>query len=220
MQKKMLAAEQEKKRDIATSKVFKSDVQRAMPTLKQPSAPDLSAQHNASTVANKTAMNVSSNVPKLPNMPAVPLDPPTSLLEVMIDPQNADDVTQIGEVEPTQSQSATAVVTEAVDSPHLIPTEDIELPEINSEYSNSDDESRPHTFTLPQWAQSPALRQALQQQSTINPDDIFGEVRPLRMEEMFRSRRFRARTSSANWMGADRLTLEERLEYARRMGFR
>jgi hypothetical protein len=42
------------------------------------------------------------------------------------------------------------------------------------------------------------------------------------MEELFKTRtsKFRARTSSANWTGADRLTLEEEREYARRMGFK
>lgn len=101
-------------------------------------------------------------------------------------------------------------------------TENIELPDINSEYSDSDDEDRPRTFDPPEWAQSPELRQQLQTLSTINPDDIFGPIRPFRLEEVFRTRqsRFRARTSSANWTGADRLTLEEERDYARRMGFR
>lgn len=103
-----------------------------------------------------------------------------------------------------------------------IPSEEIDLPDIRSEYSDSDDEDRPRTYTPPDWAQSPELRQALQDQATINPDDIFGAIRPLRMEEIFRNRtsRFRARTSSANWSGADRLTIEEERDYARRMGFR
>ncbi|KAG8219804.1 hypothetical protein J3R82DRAFT_777 [Butyriboletus roseoflavus] len=102
-----------------------------------------------------------------------------------------------------------------------VPSESIELPDINSEYSNSEDEDRVRTFDPPGWAQSPELRQALQMQSTVNPDDIFGGIRPLRMEEMFRTRhsRFRARTSSANWTGSDRLTVEEIREYERRMGF-
>lgn len=102
-----------------------------------------------------------------------------------------------------------------------VPSESIELPEINSEYSDSEDEDRVRTFDPPDWAQSPELRQALQMQSTVNPDDIFGEIRPLRMEEMFRTRqsRFRARTSSANWSGSDRLTIEEIRDYERRMGF-
>lgn len=100
--------------------------------------------------------------------------------------------------------------------------ENIELPDINSEYSDSEDEDRPKTFDPPGWAQSPELRQQLQMQSTVNPDEIFGPIKPLRMEEVFRTRqsRFRARTSSANWTGSDRLTIEEEKEYARRMGFR
>jgi hypothetical protein len=100
-------------------------------------------------------------------------------------------------------------------------SENIELPDINSEYSDSEDEDRPRTFDPPDWAQSPELRQQLHMQSTVNPDDIFGPIRPLKMEEVFRTRqsRFRARTSSANWTGNDRLTVEEEKEYARRMGF-
>jgi hypothetical protein len=102
-----------------------------------------------------------------------------------------------------------------------VPSESIELPDINSEYSDSEDEDRVRTFDPPEWAQSPELRQALQLQSTVNPDDIFGAIRPLRMEEMFRTRpsQFRARSSSANWSGSDRLTIEEIREYEQRMGF-
>lgn len=104
----------------------------------------------------------------------------------------------------------------------LVPSESIELPDINSEYSDSEDEDRVRTFDPPEWAQSPELRQALEIQSTVNPDDIFGPVRPLRMEEIFKTRtsRFRARSSSANWTGTDRLTMQEESEYARRMGFK
>jgi hypothetical protein len=104
----------------------------------------------------------------------------------------------------------------------IVPSESIELPDINSEYSDSDDEDRVRTFDPPGWAQSPELRQALEMQSTINPDEIFGAVRPLRMEEIFKTRtsRFRARTSSANWTGTDRLTIQEETDYARRMGFK
>jgi hypothetical protein len=125
-----------------------------------------------------------------------------------------------------QSQTTTTRVKVQIDAPksvkHAVPSEDIELPEINSEYSDSEDEDRVRTFNPPEWAQSPELRQALEMQSTMNPDDIFGAVRPLRMEEIFKSRtsRFRARTSSANWTGTDRLTMQEQGEYARRMGFK
>ena len=100
-------------------------------------------------------------------------------------------------------------------------TDHIELPDINSEYSDSEDEGRVRTFDPPHWAQSPEIREALQAQSKVNPDDVFGAIKPLRMEEMFKARnsRFRARTSSANWLGSDKLTIAEQLEYNQRMGF-
>ncbi|KAI9444794.1 hypothetical protein H4582DRAFT_1844859 [Lactarius indigo] len=103
-----------------------------------------------------------------------------------------------------------------------VTSEMIELPEPNSEYSDSEDENRARKFDAPVWTQSPELRAALESQSRVNPDDIFGPVRPLRMEDIFRNRtsRFRARTSSANWSGPDGLKQEEEREYARRMGFR
>lgn len=105
--------------------------------------------------------------------------------------------------------------------PPRVASEDIELPDINSEYSDSEDEDRPKSFNPPEWAQSPELRQQLEDQSRYDPDDIFGRIGPLRMEEIFRTRqsRFRARTSSANWAGTDELTEYEEREYARRMGY-
>lgn len=117
---------------------------------------------------------------------------------------------------------AKAQIQAAKQAEQLVPSESIELPDINSEYSDSEDEDRPRTYDPPNWAQSPELKEALKQQSTINPDDIFGAVRPLRMEEIFKTRtsRFRARTSSANWTGSDRLTVQEEKEYAARMGFK
>ncbi|KAJ7706194.1 hypothetical protein B0H17DRAFT_615314 [Mycena rosella] len=134
-----------------------------------------------------------------------------------------DDVSQPSQILQTQMAARAKAQLQAANlAPPTVSSESIELPDINSEYSDSDDEDRPRTFDPPSWAQSPDLRQALEVQSTINPDDIFGAVRPLKMDELFRNRtgRFRARTSSANWTGTDRLTAEEEREYARRMGFR
>ncbi|RSH87594.1 uncharacterized protein EHS24_000106 [Apiotrichum porosum] len=101
-------------------------------------------------------------------------------------------------------------------------SEDIVLPDIASEYSDSDDSDRETDFKRPAWAESPELRHALEQQAHVNPDELFGAIRPLNMEELFKARqgKFRARTSSANWSGADRLTEQEEREYARRMGFK
>ncbi|KAH9939476.1 inner centromere protein [Amylocystis lapponica] len=138
-------------------------------------------------------------------------------------PSKDDDVFDQQPAPAVQSQTANRVKAQMqAPQPPPITSESIELPDINSEYSDSDDEDRPRTFDPPGWAQSPELRQALEQQSTMNPDDIFGRIGPLRMEEIFRTRqsRFRARTSSANWTGTDQLTAEEEREYARRMGFR
>lgn len=102
-----------------------------------------------------------------------------------------------------------------------VKSESILLPEIDSEYSDSDDEDRKKNFDPPEWAQSPNLRNTLEALSTVNPDNIFGAVQPLQMDDLFRNRRskFRARTSSANWSGNDGLSKGEEEEYARRMGF-
>lgn len=120
-----------------------------------------------------------------------------------------------------QSQTAVHPHPERPKTEPPIQSEMIELPEPNSEYSDSEEEGGQRKPEAPVWTQSPELRAALESQSRVNPDDIFGPVRPLRMEDIFRTRtsRFRARTSSANWSGPDGLKQEEEREYARRMGF-
>ncbi|KAG7450528.1 uncharacterized protein BT62DRAFT_927808 [Guyanagaster necrorhizus] len=130
-----------------------------------------------------------------------------------------DDVSQPSQLLQSQMAARAKAQIEAA----TVPSESIELPDVPSEYSDSDDEERKiKARELPLWAQSPELRQALENQATINPDDIFGPVPVLRMEEVFRTRtsRFRARTSSANWVGTDRLTQEEQTDYVRRMGYK
>ena len=100
-------------------------------------------------------------------------------------------------------------------------SEAIELADIDSEYSDSDDEDRPRSGKdAPAWAQSPEIRSALRSQEMHNPDDIFGRMKPLSMEEVFRARagKFRARTSSANWTH-DGVTPQEEVAYAGRMGW-
>lgn len=111
---------------------------------------------------------------------------------------------------------------QAVEAELLEDSGDVSLPSIRSEYSDSDDEPSESDFKRPAWAESPALRHALEAQAQVNPDELFGPIKPLRMDELFKERagKFRARTSSANWNGADRLTEAEEREYARRMGFK
>ncbi len=111
-------------------------------------------------------------------------------------------------------------------SPAYPPGDSINLPEImtDSESDESDEDDNDdqggrrrnsREKAVPDWVQSPALRELLAAQQMIDPEQIFGPIGPLSMEEMFRgskdrAKRFRDRTSSANWSGADRLTEEER----------
>ncbi|KAJ7487589.1 hypothetical protein B0H11DRAFT_2014011 [Mycena galericulata] len=172
-------------------------------------------------LASSTTYNVGSTSKAVENNPPKSANGKGKLVTKNMVPD--DDISQPSQILQTQMAARAKAQLQAANlAPPTIASESIELPDINSEYSDSDDEDRPRTFDPPSWAQSPDLRQALEIQSTINPDDVFGAIRPLKMDELFRNRtgRFRARTSSANWTGTDRLTAEEEREYARRMGFR
>lgn len=101
-------------------------------------------------------------------------------------------------------------------SPHYQNGENIHLDDIPTESEESDSEEEAEKAkkgaNLPEWAQSPQLRQLLMtQDENMDADAVFGPVASPHMEEMFKERhhRFRSRTSSANWAGADRLTEEE-----------
>ncbi|KAF2403787.1 hypothetical protein EJ06DRAFT_293656 [Trichodelitschia bisporula] len=98
-------------------------------------------------------------------------------------------------------------------SPHYPQGDNIELPNIATD---SEDEDSDNEFQAAEWTATPVLSQMLSQQELVDPADIFGPIAPLRMEEVFskskdRFKKFRERTSSANWSGSDRLTQEERL---------
>ncbi|TWU76532.1 hypothetical protein ED733_007706 [Metarhizium rileyi] len=97
-------------------------------------------------------------------------------------------------------------------SPRFQNGEAIELPEIQTDDDSEDDEA--NGVAVAPWADSPDLRRALFDQEDMDPAVIFGPPRPLNMEEVFskskdRWHKFRARTSSANWSGADRLTEDD-----------
>ncbi|TDZ47729.1 Inner centromere protein-related protein pic1 [Colletotrichum trifolii] len=95
-------------------------------------------------------------------------------------------------------------------SPRFQDGDKIELPEIDTD---PEDEDEADGFVAA-WADSPDLRRALMRQENQDPMKIFGQPPPLNMEEVFntskeRWHKFRARTSSANWNGTDRLTEDE-----------
>ncbi|KAH6619146.1 hypothetical protein B0J18DRAFT_400007 [Chaetomium sp. MPI-SDFR-AT-0129] len=100
--------------------------------------------------------------------------------------------------------------------------EGIELPDIQTDDESDDDDDgyggggagTTGKGLAPEWTDSPALREALLRQERLDPMSVFGPPAPLIMEEVFsktkdRFHKFRARTSSANWSGTDRLTEEE-----------
>lgn len=94
--------------------------------------------------------------------------------------------------------------------------DNISLPDIQTddEDEDSDDDRGGNKLQLASWTNSPDLRKILVGQETIDPMQIFGPPAPINMEEIFsknkeRFHKFRARTSSANWSGSDRLTEED-----------
>ncbi|KAF2274712.1 uncharacterized protein EI97DRAFT_421893 [Westerdykella ornata] len=88
--------------------------------------------------------------------------------------------------------------------------EDIKLPDI---MTDSEDEDSDNDFEQPSWVNTPNLRNMLEQQQLVDPEQIFGPIAPLNMEQVFpnkeRHKRFRDRTSSAYWAN-DQVTEEER----------
>lgn len=52
----------------------------------------------------------------------------------------------------------------------------------SSEESSDEEQVPPPKVNLPKWTHSPALRELLRKQSEKDPDSIFGEVRPPKME--------------------------------------
>ncbi|KAF9456187.1 hypothetical protein BDZ94DRAFT_1292946 [Collybia nuda] len=218
-----------KKRKITVEPDRKNEPKKPVPkstsapksSMKQPVALSSSAAYNASlqTIANTMTNPAEAKSSK----PSATLLQKGKVIAAKT-PVSDDDLSQPSQLVQIQMAARAKAQLQAAKqiAEPTVQSESIELPDINSEYSDSEDEERPRTFNPPDWAQSPELRQALQVQSTINPDDIFGAIRPLKMEELFKTRtsRFRARTSSANWTGSDRLTVEEERSYVKRMGFR
>ncbi|EDN97023.1 hypothetical protein SS1G_01951 [Sclerotinia sclerotiorum 1980 UF-70] len=113
--------------------------------------------------------------------------------------------------------SAKAARSAAKSSPRYENGENIVLPEIPSDSEDEedeDDEKEKKEFQGLGWTDSPEIRKQLALQESIDPSKIFGRPQALNMEEVFdkskdRFHKFRARTSSANWSGSDRLTEEE-----------
>ncbi|KXJ92196.1 hypothetical protein Micbo1qcDRAFT_162355 [Microdochium bolleyi] len=114
---------------------------------------------------------------------------------------------------PAYAVAKSAVKSSAKPSPRFQNGENIELPEINTDDEDSEYEDVRKGMTA-SWADSSPLIKGLIDQESMNPFLVFGPPAPLNMEEVFakskdRFHKFRQRTSSANWSGADRLTEDE-----------
>lgn len=110
----------------------------------------------------------------------------------------------------TAAKSAAKSATRS--SPRFQNGENIELPEIETD-EDEDDEDDHKGLGVASWADTPELRRELMKQETVDPLQVFGPPAPLKLEEVFKNKdrwaKFRARTSSANWNGNDRLTEDE-----------
>jgi hypothetical protein len=126
---------------------------------------------------------------------------------------------------PNPPQSSSSTTTYANKPPRLlksspqVPNADhYPLPEIHTD-SESDSDASPNpsnSFPKPAWASPSAIEAALLHQESMNPDAIFGPIANIQMDEIFRGadkgrmKRWRDRTSSANWeRSGDLLTREE-----------
>ncbi|EPS33129.1 hypothetical protein PDE_08091 [Penicillium oxalicum 114-2] len=97
-------------------------------------------------------------------------------------------------------------------SPKYPNGENIHLPEIATD-SEDEDDSDSEMFPVPKWAQPKELEDLLRVQEGMEVDSIFGPIAPFSLEETFKAdkkiKKYRDRTSSANWNGPDGLTQEE-----------
>ena len=97
-------------------------------------------------------------------------------------------------------------------SPKYPNSDSVHLPEIATD-SEDEDDSDSEMFPVPKWAQPKELEGLLRQQDGMEVDSIFGPIAPFSLEETFKAdkkiKKYRDRTSSANWSGPDGLTQEE-----------
>ena len=96
-------------------------------------------------------------------------------------------------------------------SPKYPNGDNIALPEIATD--SEDEDSDAEMLPVPKWAQPKELESLLRQQEGMEVDSIFGPIAPFSLEETFKAdkkiKKFRERTSSANWGGPDGLTQDE-----------
>ncbi|KAI9337984.1 hypothetical protein BDR26DRAFT_863386 [Obelidium mucronatum] len=142
----------------------------------------------------------------------------------------------------SSSSSSSSLLGKKNSGPATIVDENGDLPDIKDsdeedEISDDDDDARRHPnggtaaiqipepkkAVVPAWVETPNLMKTLAQQVVRDPDEIFGSVRPLVLEDVFKGgrvqRKFRD-SMAGNWVGNGELTPEEEEEYKQLMGFK
>jgi len=114
---------------------------------------------------------------------------------------------------PAYAMAKSTIKSSAKASPRFQDGENIDLPEINTDDEDSEYENVNKGMSAA-WADSSPLFRDLVRQEGMDVFSVFGPPAALNMEEVFpkskdRFHKFRQRTSSANWTGADRLTEDE-----------
>lgn len=125
----------------------------------------LSKSAGASSMVGQPFMSAKIRLPEASSSTAGPALPPRILAPTVPKPFGSS-------MRPPQAQQPAL-------PPRVVePQEPLqELPDIDSEYSDSDDEAHERKRkALPGWAQSPAVAQALYDQQQVNPDEIFGPL--------------------------------------------
>lgn len=175
---------------------------------KEPSKPSLFG-HGQHSISHQLGPSVLKAVPHpgptQAQRPAHPLDMAkyTSSKIPFAEPSNAP--------VPQQHTSSSSQRVPAKASPKYPNSENINLPEIPTDSEEEDSETE--IMPVPKWAQPKELEAILRQQDGMETESIFGPIAPFSLEDTFKSdkrvKKFRERTSSANWSGADGLTQEE-----------
>ncbi|CAL5874284.1 uncharacterized protein PFLUO_LOCUS8573 [Penicillium psychrofluorescens] len=178
----------------------------APPIRKEPGKPSFYG-HGQASMAHPSGSSVFKNAQ--PQRPAHPMDMAkiTSGKIPFADPNHAPPPAAY---KPSAAGSQRAPP--AKPSPKYPNSDSVHLPEIATD-SEDEDDSDSEMFPVPQWAQAKELEGLLRQQDGMEVDSIFGPIAPFSLEETFKAdkkiKKYRDRTSSANWSGPDGLTQDE-----------
>ncbi|KAK1147525.1 hypothetical protein N8T08_000866 [Aspergillus melleus] len=188
--------------------IRQSNIRKESNIRKDPTKPSIFG-HGKPSLSHQTGSSIFKTAQ--PQRPAHPMDMAkyTTGKIPFAEPSNAQQAQQPAPHKtPGASSSQKAP---AKPSPKYPSGENIHLPEIATD--SEDEDSEAEMLPVPKWAQPKELESLLRQQEGMEVDSIFGPIAPFSLEDTFKAdkkiKKFRERTSSANWAGTDALTQEE-----------